>query len=146
MQADKIIFMYKQSCDKLVVKWLEDYFEAEYFDYTWINFGDIFQFADYYVNVSTILECYEHNISKEQFFLWYDSSLEQQTTVSISDFILSPAKREEARKKYLEELKERVKTAKEELNKALEEYKCFYNPGIDTSGRCINCGKFEWEH
>ncbi len=122
MKADKIIFMYKQSCDKLVVKWLEDYFEAEYFDYDWINFGDIFQFADYYVNVLTILECYEHNISKEDFFNWYNSSLEQQTTISLSDFITAPSKREEARVKHLEELKERVKTAKEELNKAMLEY------------------------
>lgn len=24
--------------------------------------------------------------------------------------------------------------------------KCFYNPGMDTSGRCINCGKQKWEH
>jgi hypothetical protein len=24
--------------------------------------------------------------------------------------------------------------------------KCFYTPGLDTSGRCINCRKYEWEH
>jgi hypothetical protein len=132
MKTNKVIFNYRTSCDKLVVKWLEDYFDAEWFDYYWINFGDIFQFADYYVNVSTILECYEHNISKEQFFLWYDSSLAQQTTTSLSDFILFPAKREEARKKHLEE---RLETAEKELKRALDEYKCFYNPGMDTSGR-----------
>jgi len=122
MEASKIIFMYKQSCDKLVVKWLEDYFDAEYFDYTWINFGDIFQFADYYVNISTILECYEHNIRKEQFFLWYDEVLSQQSNLSLCDFILSPAKREEARVKHLAELKERIETAEKELKQALEEY------------------------
>lgn len=22
----------------------------------------------------------------------------------------------------------------------------WYNPGLDTSGRCINCGKQQWEH
>lgn len=123
MEANKLIFMYRQSCDKLVVKWLEDYFDAEYFDYDWINFGDIFQFADYYVNVSTILECYELGVSKEDFFNWYESSLEQLSDLSLSDFVILPAKREEVRQKYLAELKERVKTAKEELKKALNESK-----------------------
>lgn len=22
----------------------------------------------------------------------------------------------------------------------------WYNPGMDTSGRCIHCGKLKWEH
>lgn len=123
MEADKAIIIYKQSCDKLVVKFLEDYFDAEYFDYTWVNYyGGFFQFGDYYIDMNSILECYEHKVSKEDFFNWYDSSLEQQTNLSLADFILSPAKREEARAKHLAELEERVKTAKEELEKALDEY------------------------
>lgn len=122
MEADKVIFIYKQSCDKLVVKFLEDYFDAEYFDYTWIDTGNIFQFADYYVSVSTILECYKHKVSKEDFFNWYDSSLEQQTDLSLAEFVILPAKREEARVKHLAELEERVKMAKKELEKAIYEY------------------------
>lgn len=122
MEADKVIFIYKQSCDKLVVKFLEDYFDAEYFDYTWIDTGNIFQFADHYISVSTILECYKHKVSKEDFFNWYDSSLERQTDLSLANFIILPAKREEARKKHLAELEERVKTAEKELKQALEEY------------------------
>lgn len=27
------------------------------------------------------------------------------------------------------------------------EFTCgFYNPGMDSSGKCINCGKLKWEH
>lgn len=122
MEADKVIFTYKQSCNKLVVKWLEDYFDTEYFDYTWIDTGNIFQFADHYISMSTILECYKHKVSKEDFFNWYDTSLDQQTDLSLAEFVMLPAKREEAREKYLVELKERVKTAEKELKQALEEY------------------------
>ena len=122
MRVDKLIFMYKQSCDKLVVKFLEDYFDAEYFDYTWVDTGNIFQFADYYISVSTILECYKHKVSKEDFYNWYDETLEQQTDLSLAEFILSPTKREEARVKHLEELKLRVEWAEKEFKKALDEY------------------------
>lgn len=122
MEADKVIFIYKQSCNKLVVKFLEDYFDAEYFDYTWIDTGNIFQFADHYISVSTILECYKHKVSKEDFFNWYDSSLEQQTNLSLAEFVILPAKREEARKKHLEELKERLETAEKDFKQALSGY------------------------
>lgn len=123
MEADKLIFIYKQSCNKLVVKWLEDYFDAEYFDYTWIdNHGSIFEFADYFVNLSTVLNCYKHKISKEDFFNWYDESLNQQTDLSLAEFAILPAKREEARVKHLAELKERLETTEKELKQAIEEY------------------------
>ena len=108
MGADKVIFIYKQSCDKLVVKFLEDYFDAEYFDYTWIDTGNIFQFADYYLSIPTILECYKHKVSKEDLLNWYDETLLQQTELSLAEFIILPAKREEARVKHLAELEERV--------------------------------------
>jgi len=122
MEVEKLIFIYKQSCDKLVVKWLEDYFDAEYFDYDWIDTGNIFQFADYFVNLSTVLECYKYKVSKEDFFSWYDDTLDQRTDLSLSNFILLPEKRKEARLKYLKELEERVKTAEKEFKKALEDY------------------------
>lgn len=124
MEADKVIFTYKQSCNKLVVKWLEDYFDTKYFDYTWIDtHGSIFEFADYFVNLSTVLDCYKFNINKEDFFNWYNASLEQQTNLSLSEFVILPAKRKEARKKHLEELKLRIETAEKEFYKALEKYK-----------------------
>lgn len=28
----------------------------------------------------------------------------------------------------------------------IEESNCFYNPGMGTSRKCVNCGKNEWEH
>lgn len=122
METDKVIFMYKQSCNKLVIKWLEDYFDAEYFDYTWIDTGNIFQFTDYYISVSTILECYKYKVNKEDFFNWYDETLLQQTDLSLAEFVTLPAKREEVRKKYLEELEKRVETAKKDFKQALKDY------------------------
>ena len=123
MEADKVIFIYKQSCDKLVVKFLEDCFDAEYFDYTWVNYyGGVFEFADYYIDMNCVLEFYKHKVSKEQFLLWYDEVLSQQSTLSLSEFIILPAKREEARKKHLEELKLRVEWAEKEFKQALEDY------------------------
>ena len=140
--------MYKQSCNKLVVKWLEDYFDAEDFDYTWMDrYGSIFEFADYYINFSTILDCYKYNVTKEQFFDWYDQSVEQTTDLSLPDFILLPEKREEVRQKHLKELEQRVKTAEKELEKEIEKYTCtYYCSGTDTSMRCIHCGKLKYEH
>lgn len=123
MRADKLIFIYKQSCDKLVVKFLEDYFDAEYFDYTWVNYyGGIFEFADYYIDMNSVLECYKYNVSKDQFFLWYDEVLSQQSNLSLYDFISSPAKRAEAIIKHLEEIRERINATKKELKQALEDY------------------------
>jgi hypothetical protein len=123
MEASKLIFIYKQSCDKVVIKWLEDYFDAEYFDYTWVSYyGGVFQFADYYIDMNSILECYEHKVTKEDFFKWYESSLEQLTDLSLSDFTLLPEKREEARQKHLEDLRERVKMAEKEFKQAILEY------------------------
>ena len=121
-KEDKLIFTYKQSCDKLVVKWLEDYFDADYFDFSWVDTGTIFQFVDYYLSVSTILECYKYKVSKEDFFNWYDETLLQQTDLSLADFVTLPTKREEARVKYLAELKLRAEWAEKEFKQALKEY------------------------
>ena len=121
----KRIKKWEKLTNELVGSWIYKYFELSddkeiYFD--WVTVGGVFNFADYWFDLNTVLECYELDITKKQLFEWYDSSLLQEIDLPLREFILSPAKREEARKKHLAELEERVKTAKEELEKALEEY------------------------
>ena len=62
---------------------------------------------------------------------------------------------EEKEKMYRKLSKKELITMLIECNKHLysraitykiEEASCFYNPGMDTSGKCVNCGKNEWEH
>lgn len=63
-------------------------------------------------------------VKKEQLFEWYDFCLQNNsTTISLEKFILSPQEKEEAEKKQLKELENRVKLAQEEFEKALKQYK-----------------------
>lgn len=111
--------------NQIVAGWIYKYFELSddeeiYFD--WVTVGGVFNFAAYWFDLNTVLECYELDITKKQLFEWYDKSLLQEIDLPLREFILSPAKREEARVKHLAELEERVKTAKKELEKAIYEY------------------------
>lgn len=97
----KKIEKWKHLTDEIVAVWIYKYFELNdkeeiYFD--WVTVGGVFNFADYWFDLNTVFDCYELGVSKEQLFLWYDTSLEQLTDLSLSEFILSSAKREEARK------------------------------------------------
>ena len=95
--------------------------EEIYFD--WVTIGEVFQFADYWFSFSTVLECYELNVSKEQLFSWYDKTLLQESNLSLSDFILSPEKRLKKEQEYLQKSKERTIFAEETFIKALNEVK-----------------------
>ena len=114
--------------NEITENWIKEYFELEEdesVDFYWVadDIGTIFEFADYFFNFSNVLDCYKYNISKEKLFLWYDYCLEEQfVNISLAKFILSPQERKEAEEKYLEELRERVKSAEKEFKKALEEY------------------------
>lgn len=121
----KEITTWENLTNKIVAGWIRKYFEIDdkekiYFD--WVEIGGVFSFADYWIDFSTVLECYRLNVRKEQFFSWYDETLEQQSDLSLSDFILSPKKRLKKEKEYLEKLKNNVTFAQEEFNKALKEY------------------------
>lgn len=112
--------------NEIVAGWIYKYFEIEddeeiYFD--WVTIGEVFQFADYWFSFSTVLECYELNVSKEQLFSWYDKTLLQESNLSLSDFILSPEKRLKKEQEYLQKSKERTIFAEETFIKALNEVK-----------------------
>ena len=107
--------------NEIVAGFIYKYFEIEddeeiYFD--WVQIGEVFQFNDYWFSFSTILECYELNVSKEQLFEWYDKTLLQEIDLSLSHFILSPEKRLKEEQKYLERLKNNVTFAEQEFQKA----------------------------
>ncbi len=123
----KIINKWKNLTDEIVEQWICNYFEMKDEDsYSWYWIGDVvggvLEFSDYFISFEEILKCFELKITKEQYFSWYEDSVSQKTDLSLSDFIFLPEKREEARIKHLEELRERVKTAEKELKKALEKY------------------------
>lgn len=116
---------WKKLTDKIVEQFLLDYFEDDDPDYWWVadDVGRVFCYGDYYFNFSNVLDCYKHNISKEDLMKWYDFCLDNNTIhISLVNFILSPEDRKEAVEKHLKELKERVKTAEKELKIAMENY------------------------
>ena len=125
---ENLISKWGNLTNEITENWIKDYFELEEdesVDFYWVadDIGTIFEFADYYFNFSNVLDCYKYNISKEKLFLWYEYCLEEQfVNISLAKFILSPQERKEAEEKYLEELRERVKSAEKEFKKALEEY------------------------
>ena len=116
---------WKYLTNKIVEDWTRQYFEIPDYDYVyfdWVQIGEVFNFADYWFSFSTVLECYELDIKKEQLFEWYDASLLQQSNLSLSDFILSPEKKLKKEQEYLDKLKENLKFAEKEFKKALNEY------------------------
>ena len=120
------IKVWEDLTNEIVAGWIYKYFEIEedeeiYFD--WVTIGEVFQFADYWFSFSTVLECYELNVSKEQLFSWYDKTLLQESNLSLSDFILSPEKRLKKEQEYLQKSKERTIFAEETFIKALNEVK-----------------------
>lgn len=112
--------------NKITEDWIRQYFEIDkneevYFD--WVSIGGVFSFADYWFSFENVLDCFKHNIKKEDLFLWYDGCLRNQSfSLSLLQFITSPEERRLAEEKYLEELRQRVKWAQEELEKAIENY------------------------
>jgi hypothetical protein len=120
------IYTWQNLTNEITADWIRNYFEIEEdetFDWVGDDVGSIFNFADYWFNFSDVLDCYKHEISKEHLFRWYDYCLEnQKINISLAKFILSPEEKIKREKEHLEQLKERVKYAKEELNKALKDY------------------------
>ena len=117
---------WKDLTNQITENFIREYFEIEkheevYFD--WVTIGVIFNFSDYWFNFADILECYKLNVSKEQLFSWYDSTLLQESNLSLCDFILSPEKRLKKEQEYLQKSKERTIFAEETFIKALNEVK-----------------------
>lgn len=114
--------------NEITENWIKDYFKLneDEVEWWWVadRIGEVFFINDYWFNFSDILDCYKHDISKEKMFEWYDFCLEnQKVNISLAKFIISPKEKLKAEKEYLEELKQRVKSAKKELEKQLNKYK-----------------------
>jgi len=118
---------------KLLTEDITDIFIREYFeipddeeaDFSWVadEVGGVFEFADYFFSFSDVLDCYKHNVTKHQLFMWYTWCLDNHPiNISLAKFVLSPAEKEEAEKKHLEELKQRMEWAEKEFKEALEQY------------------------
>ena len=117
------IKQWQKLTDRIVDQFLRDYFadNSPYWD--WVSVGGVFNYGDYWLDFTIILDCYRLEVTYEQLMSWYDSSLEQQHDLSLEDYIKSPEKRKQQEEKYLSDLKQRVVEAEETLKKAMEEYK-----------------------
>lgn len=124
----KQINKWKILTNEITEIFIREYFEIsedEEVSYDWIggDIGSIFEFADYFFSFADILDCYKHNINKEQLFNWYNYCLQEPyINISLACFILSPEERDKKEKESLEKSKKNLEMAQEEFNKAMEKY------------------------
>ena len=128
MHIENKISGWKNLTSDITEYWIREYFdwsedEEVYFDWVSDEPGGVFNFSDYWFSFDNVLDCYKHNISKEDLTKWYDWCLSNQSVhISLAKYILSPKEKKEAEEKHLTELKERVEIAEKEFQKAIEEY------------------------
>lgn len=122
---------WKKLTNKLTTKWIKTYFELDEEDceegveHYWVadDVGSIFEFGDYYVNFSDVLDCYKHNITIQQYHNWYSYCLDNEfINISLAKFILSPEEKLKKEQKELADCKERLEYAKNEFHKLLNRY------------------------
>jgi len=132
----KQIGEWRKLTNQITEKWIVEYFQLSEEDiedgvgYTWIggNTGFMFEFADYYVSFNDVLDCYKHNITREQFHNWHEYCHENQfVNISLVKFILSPEEKAKKESEELKRLKENVDFAEKEFKKAMENYKTDFN-------------------
>ena len=114
---------WKDLTNQITENFIREYFEIEkheevYFD--WVTIGVIFNFSDYWFNFADILECYKLNVSKEQLFSWYDSTLLQESNLSLSDFILVARKKIEKRTRIFAEVKRKDYLCRRNIYKSIK--------------------------
>ena len=128
MNIENKISGWKNLTSDITENWIREYFdwsEDEEVYFEWVNddVGGVFNFSDYWFSFDNVLDCYKHNISKEDLLKWYYFCLDNQSVhISLAKYILSPQERKEAEEKHLAELKERVDLAEKEFKKAIEDY------------------------
>ncbi len=128
MNIENKITTWKNLTSDITENWIREYFdwsEDEEVYFEWVNddVGGVFNFSDYWFSFDNVLDCYKHNISKEDLMRWYDWNLtNKKVNISLAKYILSPQERKEAEEKHLKELKERVEIAEKEFQKAIDEY------------------------
>jgi len=119
---------WKKLTDKITQEWIKKCFEiseGEDLDYYWVanQVGTVFEFADYWVSFENVLDCYNYDVSKENFFNWYDKCLSDSSfQLSLTNFILKPKELKEQERLGLERSKENLKFAEEEFKKLIESY------------------------
>lgn len=126
MTTENKIQQWKEFTSQITEDFLYDYFDDNNPDYDWVGYeiGGILNYGDYFFNFSDVLTCYKLEITFEQLINWYNFCLSSQpVNISLAKYILSPQERKEAEEKHLAELKERVKLAEKEFEKAMENYK-----------------------
>lgn len=120
------ILKWEQKTTEITETFLYDYFDDVKPSYFWVceEVGGILNYGDYWFNFSDILTCYKLGITEERLINWYDFCLDNHSVnISLSKFILSPEDKKKAEEKHLDELKDRIKTAQEEFDKALNNLK-----------------------
>ena len=128
MEIENKISKWKNLTSEITETWIREYFdwdENEEVQFYWVNddVGGIFEVSNYYFNFSDVLDCYKHNVTKEDLFKWYDFYMEsQKVNISLARFIISPEERLKKEEEYLQELKERVILVENKFNKALNIY------------------------
>ena len=129
MNIENKITTWKNLTSDITENWIREYFdwsedEEVYFDWVSDEPGGVFNFSDYWFSFDNVLDCYKHNISKEDLMRWYDWCLSNQSVhISLAKYILSPQERKEAEEKHLKELRDRMELAEKEFKKAIEDYK-----------------------
>ena len=112
--------------NKITESWVTKYFQLEEDDSSevdWIDIGGVFEYNDYYFSFDTVLDCYKHNIKREDLFNWFEYCLENpKIHISLYKYVLSPQEKAKKELESLEESKKRLKFAQEEFEKALENY------------------------
>ena len=119
------IQQWEELTDTILKNFLSVYFDDNDPYYFWVGneIGGVVCYGDFFFNFWDIITCNKLSVSEKQFFEWCFSNLKGNTSVSLANFITSPEKLKEQQKKHLLELKERVRLAEEEFNKAIEQYK-----------------------
>ena len=119
------IQQWEELTNTILKNFLSVYFDDNDPYYFWVGseIGGVVCYGDFFFNFWDIITCNKLSVSEKQFFEWCFSNLKNSTSISLEYFIMSPKRVKEQQEKHLSELKERVRLAEEEFNKAIEQYK-----------------------
>lgn len=117
----------------LVKQFLEDYFDVslstdEVLDaFVGTEFmGDVFEFNDYYFDVTDVYYCLKHNIDRATLFDWYDYNLQwgaYKHTINLRSWAMGCPRRTTSDLDRVRKAEELKNEAEKEFNKLLEQFK-----------------------
>lgn len=116
---------YFKSRNKLIEYFILTYFNVDEYNIIFDVIGtSVINFADFYFDLGDIIYCLDNKVSKEDFFAYYDWSMDNpEQRLTLQQFLLDPIEKARQEEQYLKELEERVKTAEIEFKEALNKYK-----------------------